>query len=530
MRVAAERSSGIGFQSWANGEGELVHASHAPGRVTRYRLTIMPNEPHERDRESRQPHARPMGAAAASSDGPRDHRTRGSDSARGVLRSSAGLGIVVVALIAVVLAITGVFASPNRSPDSVAVAGATHAPSDAPLEATPEPTGETANAQISAPPPALESAPPAAASPSPSAAPVAPTAATVPAKKLQKAINDFRSKTGIPGLSVAVLWDDGRSWVGASGRADIAAERPMTTDTGFAFASVSKTLTAGVVLQLVDEGKVDLDAPAAQYLPAYRLDKRITVRMLLDHRSSLPDFFSNAKIDRALQADKRATWTAARTWKYVPKVRPKPGTIYDYSNTNYLLLGELVEHVTSRPLATEVRERLLDPLGLETAWYQGVEEPKVKGARGYRVYRTASGSLAKAVAPRSDMMPFRSVVTAAGGAGSVAGTATDAAKWMQAWGSGRVVSRAMFKEMLRDAKYTRAMHAIVTYGLGVQLITISGQPTLGHSGRYLGFQNTVRYLRGPGISIAILTNQNTYDPAVLMRKLVKIVAPVKPAG
>jgi D-alanyl-D-alanine carboxypeptidase len=508
----------------------VVHASHACDRGPRYRLTIMPNEPHERDRDSRQPHARPMRAAAAPSGGSGDPRDRRSDGAHGVVRSSAGIGIVVAALIAVVLAVTGVFASPNRSPDSVAVAGATQAPTDGALEATPEHSGPPSPAPASEPPPVVESAPPALETPAPSTPPSAHMTGTVPARKLQKAINDFRSKTGIPGLSVAVLWDDGRSWVGASGRADIAAGRAMTTDTAFAFASVSKTLTAAVVLQLVDEGKVDLDAPAAGYLPAYKLDKRITVRMLLDHRSSLPDFFANAKIDKALQADKRATWTAARTWKYVPRVRPKPGTIYDYSNTNYLLLGELVEHVTTRPLATEIRERLLDPLGLETAWYQGVEEPKATGARGYRVYRTASGSLAKAVAPRSDMMPFRSVVTAAGGAGSIAGTATDAAKWMQAWGSGKVVSAATFREMLRDAKYTRAMHAIVTYGLGVQLITISGQPTLGHSGRYLGFQNTVRYLRGPGISIAILTNQNSFDPAVLMRKLVKIVAPVKPAG
>jgi hypothetical protein len=80
--------------------------------------------------------------------------------------------------------------------------------------------------------------------------------------------------------------------------------------------------------------------------------------------------------------------------------------------------------------------------------------------------------------------------------------------------------------MIRDSKYTKAMRAIVTYGLGVQVITIEGQKTLGHSGRYLGFQNTVRYLRGPGISIAILTNQNTWDPALLMHKLVRIVAPV----
>ena len=65
---------------------------------------------------------------------------------------------------------------------------------------------------------------------------------------------------------------------------------------------------------------------------------------------------------------------------------------------------------------------------------------------------------------------------------------------------------------------------------GVQLISIQGQQTLGHSGRYLGFQNAVRYLPGPGISIAILTHQSTYDPGVLMRKLVRIVAPIKPTS
>ena len=208
-------------------------------------------------------------------------------------------------------------------------------------------------------------------------------------------------RPGIPGISVAIVWDDGRTWAGATGLRDVGRMLPVATGTAFPFASVSKTLTAAVVLQLVDEGKVDLDTPAARYLPAYSLDKRITVRMLMDHRSSLPDFFANRKIDRALQADKDATWMAARAWKYVPRVRPKPGTIYDYSNTNYLLLGELVEHVTNNPLAMEVRTRLLDPLQLTTAWYQGAEEPKAKGARGYRLTRTASGALLKPVAARS---------------------------------------------------------------------------------------------------------------------------------
>ena len=476
----------------------------------------MPNEPLERDRDSRQPHARPVRASGGSSGDPRRQG--------GGLRKPAGAGVLIVALVALTLAVTGVFASPNRSPLGVAVAGATHAPTDAaPADPTPDATGEAID-----PPPAATEAPAASGEPAPSATTANP--GVVPVKRLQKVIDEFRAKTGIPGISVAVVWDDGRTWAGATGQRDVGRKLPVATGTAFPFASVSKTLTAAVVLQLVDEGKVDLDTPAARYLPAYSLDKRITVRMLMDHRSSLPDFFANRKIDRALQADKDATWTAARAWKYVPQVRPKPGTIYDYSNTNYLLLGELVEHVTNNPLAMEVRTRLLDPLQLTTAWYQGAEEPKAKGARGYRLTRTASGALLKPVAARSDMMPFRSVVTAAGGAGSIAGTATDAARWMQAWGSGSLLSRTTYREMLRDAKYTRAMHAIVTYGLGVQLISIQGQQTLGHSGRYLGFQNAVRYLPGPGISIAILTNQSTYDPGVLMRKLVRIVAPIKPTS
>jgi D-alanyl-D-alanine carboxypeptidase len=326
-------------------------------------------------------------------------------------------------------------------------------------------------------------------------------------------------------VSVAIAWEDGRAWAGASGWADVAAKDKVTTGTAFAFASVSKTMTAAVVMQLVDEGKIRLDQAAATLLPAYHLDKRITIRMLLDHRSSLPDFFANAKIDRALQRDKAAAWTPARTWKYVPKHRPTPGTIYDYSNTNYLLLGELVEAVTGNTLAAEIRDRLLDPLQLNTAWYQGAEEPRADGARGYRLTRTGGGSRAVAVAKASSVMPFRSVVTAAGGAGSMAGTATDAARWMLAYGSGEILGPRMYREMVADSKYTKAMHAVVTYGLGVQVITIQGQRTLGHSGRYLGFQNTVRYLRDPGISIAILTNQSTYDPATLMRTLIKVVAP-----
>jgi D-alanyl-D-alanine carboxypeptidase len=458
----------------------------------------MPNQPPERIRGAREPHARPSRAA-------------------GVLRTRAGIGIAAVAVVALLLAVTGVFGTANRNPDSVAIAGATLAPS-------PSPTAAPTKSPVPTPAPTVRVTPAPVATPSPTPVPIDPLAG-VPSTRLQKAVNAWRKKTGIPGVSVAIVWDDGRAWAGAAGRADVAKREPMTTGTAFAFASVSKTMTAAVVMQLIDEGRLELDQSAASLLPEYGLDKRISVRMLLDHRSSLPDYFANAKIDRALQKDKNAAWTPQRTWKYVPPHRPKPGTIYDYSNTNYLLLGELVENVTGNSLATEIRSRILKPLQLTTAWYQGEEEPQAKMTRGYRVSGAGASAVAKPVAKASDVMPFRSVVTASGGAGSIAGTATDAARWMQAFGSGEILGRRMFREMVADSKYTRAMRAVVTYGLGVQLITIEGQKTLGHSGRYLGFQNTVRYLRGPGISIAIMTNQNQHDPAALMHTLVRIVAP-----
>jgi CubicO group peptidase (beta-lactamase class C family) len=119
-------------------------------------------------------------------------------------------------------------------------------------------------------------------------------------------------------------------------------------------------------------------------------------------------------------------------------------------------------------------------------------------------------------------MPFRSVVTAAGGAGSIAATARDTARWMQAFAGGKVLSPAMQTAMLGDFATTRALHAVITYGLGIQLVSIDGHPALGHSGRYLGYRNVVRYLPSEGVTIAVLTNQGDVDPAVVAASLLKI--------
>jgi D-alanyl-D-alanine carboxypeptidase len=273
----------------------------------------------------------------------------------------------------------------------------------------------------------------------------------------------------------------------------------------------------------VAEGRLALEEPVTLLLPALGLDERVTVRTLLDHSSGLPDFFRSRRIDRALQSAPNRAWTPEQTWQYVPKRRATPGTVWEYSNTNYLLLGEVVEAVTGRPLAVEVRERL--SRSISGTWYQAVEAPAPVTV-GYRLLPRAGGGVRPVrVAPASAVMPFRAVVTAAGGAGSIAATATDTARWMQALAGGRVLSGPMQEAMTGDATVTAALGARIPYGLGIQVVTLDGRTALGHSGRYVGFRNVVRYLPDEGVTIAVLTNQGVADPSRVAAALLRIVLP-----
>ncbi len=426
----------------------------------------------------------------------------------------------VVAGVALVATLLGTALTGGLPGGPVAAASPTTTP--AASAASAGPGRRTAPPSPSAPPSAGPGSSDAAPSPGPSATPDP----EVLAAQLDARLDELRKKAGIPGISAAIVWDDGRRWLGAAGRADIAGKQAMTTGTALALASVSKTMTAAVVLQLVGEGHLSLDQAVAPLLPAYGLDARITVRMLLDHTSGLPDYFMNPKINKPLLARPDAAWTPERAWSYVLPKRPVPGTVWHYSNSNYLLLGELVEAVTGRSLAVEVRSRLLDPLGLRAAWYQAVEESRVTGAVGYRrVAKEGGGFRYVAVAPPSDVLPFRSVVTASGGAGSMAATALDAARWMGAFAGGRVLPADLQAAMLADAVATKALGARVPYGLGIEVVTLDGRGAMGHSGRYLGVRNIVLYVPEVGLTIAVLTNQGLYDPARIATMLLRIVAP-----
>jgi D-alanyl-D-alanine carboxypeptidase len=435
---------------------------------------------------------------------------------RPVRRLLAAFALSAVALSGVI----GV--APRGAPptDSVAgVAGAVASPT-AGLATTPVPP-------VAAPSPAApQPTPPAPTVVVPGVSPAGgPSATPALTAALDARLERWRLKQGAPGVSVAIVFADGSVWTGASGLADVGTGRAVTPDTAFSVASVSKTFTAALILDLAAEGRLRLDATARSYVPDLPIDARITVRQLLDHTSGLRDFYLDRRIDKALLGDRGRTWDATMSLRYAGKPASRPGTAWRYSNTNYLVLGLIAEAVGDAPVAKQLRERFLRPLGLDHTWYQAVERARAPVARAYR-FTGAKPSLRPIdLSDRSGVVPFTSVVTASGAAGSIASTAEDLAQWARALYGGDAIDAASRAAMIVDVAATARYNPRVPYGLGVQAFDIGGRPTLGHSGRFLGTRAAARWVPTERIAIAVVTNQSRSDPAPLVADLLAIVLP-----
>ena len=452
---------------------------------------------------------------------------------------------VLIALVVAGVAVGGVLATPRVEPAIDPVAQA-----DSPTPSTAASPHPSSPPSGSAPVPAFTQAPEVSPSPAPTPGVVpslapggldfppprpwprrigSPSATPMLADVLDARLERLRAKYGIPGVSAAILFADGSIWRGATGDADVATGVPVTPDTSFSVASVSKTYTAALILSLVEDGRLSLDGAARSYLPSLPIHPAITVRELLDHTSGLRDFFFGAGVDRALLSQPARIWSPARSLKYVGKPFAKPGVEWHYSNTNYLVLGMLAEAVGGAPIAEQLEARFLGPLHLDDTFYQQPDDPwSGPLARGYRFLGANPKLPAIDLSDGTSIVPFTSVVTAAGGAGSIATSAGDLVHWAEALYGGDALSRDSRDAMVADIARTASYAPGVAYGLGVQSVAIDGRPTLGHSGRFLGARAVVRWLPRERIAIAVLTNQSRTDPSRVLASLLRVALQPQP--
>ncbi len=367
---------------------------------------------------------------------------------------------------------------------------------------------------------------------SPSATPAAsPVVSKSMAARLDRALKSAQKSLSLPGVQATVIFADGSAWTGVRGLADVAAGRKVRATTPFAVASVTKTFTAALILRYVDQGRIHLGDHLSRWLPEWPNARRITIRMLLNHTSGIPDYFMNPKLDVALNKNKKRVWTTeealagyVRTGVVFP-----PGKGWSYSNSNYALLGIVAEAVGGGPWATLVRRELIEPLGLDSTYVQAIGDPPAPPARAYRMVDGYRGPTPQVRTDGTDVVPFTSVVTAAGSAGAIASTTQDLARWARALYGGDVLSAATRRQMLTFVK-AYSYGTITSYGLGVSRVRFQGRISYGHTGALAGTRAAIRYFPKEKVTVAVLFNRETYVGDDVVRVLARTLFPKPPAS
>jgi D-alanyl-D-alanine carboxypeptidase len=330
-----------------------------------------------------------------------------------------------------------------------------------------------------------------------------------PHRRLVDAITrDLRVHPAVPGEAVSVR-APGLDVAAARGDADVAAGTPLRVDTPFRIASVTKTFVAVAVLRLVEQGDLALTAPIARVLsPAstgtlveggYRPD-RITVRELLDHTSGLYDYAASDAYDEINTQDPGRHWTRAEQLAFaMDRGHPlaAPGRAYHYADTNYVLLGEILERVTGQPMAAAVRTEIgFGRLGLDHTFWEGLEPtPAGTGARAHQYYGTTFDNIA--LDASSDLY----------GGGGLVSTVGDVSRFFRALFDGRVFRHdRTLDEMLTVSKPGRHDGA----ALGIFETTIAGERCWGHP----GYWGTEAYAC-PDLSLAFALTTNQANEADL---------------
>ena len=318
---------------------------------------------------------------------------------------------------------------------------------------------------------------------------------------LQLALDNWVAATRLIGVSAAVVTSAG-TWSGAAGVDGAGVSVQPTSAMGVA--SVTKTFVAAEVVQLASRGLVNLDAPLTDYVSIPFDAKGATVRQALAMRSGFPEF-TGGDFMTALAADLHREWTTADDLALIPANATGKGTlggVPSYTNTNYVLLGELIAKVTGLPLAQALHRDLIAPAGLSRTWVQTAETP------------TAPLTVAKdvplltVVDRAGPYLPSRAAASAMGGCGAIASDAADIARWGYLLYGGHVIDAALVKQMEADPQ-TEPDKGL--YALGTTLTTDDkGITMVGHAGGGLQWPYTtvmMAWTGKPAIAVAVLTPQ-----------------------
>ena len=327
---------------------------------------------------------------------------------------------------------------------------------------------------------------------------------------LQRTLEELRERSGAPGVTAGVGFADGSALGLAAGFADTATREPMRPSSLLLQGSVGKTYVAAVALQLVQEGRLDLDARVSRYLgdaPWFaKLPNHadVTVRQLMNHTSGIVRYEFDERFIADLLAQPDRVWRPEEQVAYLFGTDPPfaAGQGWEYSDTNYLLLGMIIERLTGSTYYAELERRLLQPLALDATIPS--DRRRIPGL--VQGYAGAENPFGPAEMLADGVFAFNPQFEWTGG--GIASTAEDLARWGKALYEGRAFDPALLPVML-DAVPAR-LGPNTRYGLGVIVRPTPLGESWGHSGYFPGYLTEMLYFAEHRIAVAVQVNSSDF--------------------
>jgi len=325
-----------------------------------------------------------------------------------------------------------------------------------------------------------------------------PAADTALATRVDSIVRQVLATTGVPSATVAVVRDGRLAYAQAYGAARLEPRVPALPTMRYNIGSISKQFAASCILLLQQEGKLSLDDPVARFLPALTRAGDVTIRELLSHTSGYQDYWPQDYVpllmQRPISADSIMTRWARKPLDF------DPGTRWQYSNTNYVIAGAIVEKVSGMPFFDFLRVRILEPLDMRSAVNSDASPLSASDPTGYMSY--GLGPLHPAPAEGSGWM-FA--------AGELGMTASDLAKWDISMMDRSLLTPASYQELGTEVLLKNGVGT--GYGLGVDVGLDGGHRVLSHSGEVSGFTASNRVYPDERAAIVVLTNQDAATAA-----------------
>jgi D-alanyl-D-alanine carboxypeptidase len=311
--------------------------------------------------------------------------------------------------------------------------------------------------------------------------------------ELQLALERWAVDVGHYGVSASVVFADGRRWSGAAGRAGSERLRP---DHLIQIGSITKTMTAAVILQLVDDGVLRLDDPVGRWLdPLPNVDPAITVRQLLNHTAGVANYTGTTGLAAALASDGMHVFTPVELLAFVGAPLSAPGDETFYTNTSFLLLGQIAERAAERSIVELYRARLWAPLGLTDVFLPGYEEPPDPVAMAL----TAAGLV--------NPLQRTAALSVGHSAFGLLATASAVAAWGHVLFQGTVVSAESQSAMRTLVPAAGNIPGETGAGLGIRSYAFHGRTQYGHSGAAIFGNSLLLHDPETRTTVVVLMNQ-----------------------